>query len=61
MKYHEKTDVQKIRFTPREVSELLDVPYHQVWNLSRKAGLRNGKNEKMHYTAGEIDKMRKLI
>ena len=61
MKYYNQTEVPKIRFTPREVSDLLDVPYYMVWQLSNRAGLRRNKNEKLHYTVDEIQTMKKLL
>jgi hypothetical protein len=60
MKYHEKTDIEKVKFTPREVSERLGVPYWMVWRLSRMINFdRKGKISR--FTEGDIMKMQEAL
>lgn len=61
MKYHDRTDIEKIYFTPREVSEKLNIPYWMVWRLSRQAGFeRNGKKW-ARFTEKDVLSMEKIL
>ena len=61
MKYHEKTDIEKLKFTPSEVSEKLGVPYWMVWRLSRLAGFKRDGKKWARFTESDVLRMKKFI